>query len=211
MRKLTKHSSMKISKSAQEILEDWRKVVATEANASNSKNAKKPIPPPKTTASATKVQVKSTKVTQIKMVEVKVTKKIALKENANAEVPKTAAAAAAVGQKQVSVVSTSSTVEYAPEIGTIPKAVGDSARDRIREMLVEALAKVFKEATHEDLESAKKVNVVDVAVAVENALFSKLGLSKGKEKAKYRLLTHPSSPLPNQACPISSNAICSVD
>lgn len=77
-------------------------------------------------------------------------------------------------------------VEVAPQIGTIPKAGGDSARDRVRELMVEALGKVWKEAREDDLEKVKSIDVVQVAVAVENALFAKLGLSKGKEKAKYR-------------------------
>ena len=82
--------------------------------------------------------------------------------------------------------SSSSIVELAPQIGTIPKAGGDSARDRVRELMVEALCKVWKEAGEDDLDKLKSIDVVQVAVAVENALFAKLGLSKGKEKAKYR-------------------------
>ena len=88
--------------------------------------------------------------------------------------------------------SSSSVVELAPQIGTIPTAGGDSARDRVRELMVEALAKVWKEAGGDDLQKIKSIDVVEVAVAVENALFAKLGLSKGKEKAKYRFSTSTS-------------------
>ena len=76
-----------------------------------------------------------------------------------------------------------------PPARNIPKAGGDVTRDRVRELMVEALNKVCNEVSEEDTENFQKVkdtDVVEVAVAVENALFSSLGLLKGKEKAKYR-------------------------
>jgi hypothetical protein len=76
-----------------------------------------------------------------------------------------------------------------PPVRNIPKAGGDATRDRVRELMMEALNKVCNEVSEEDTENFQKVkdtDVVEVAVAVENALFSSLGLLKGKEKAKYR-------------------------
>lgn len=75
---------------------------------------------------------------------------------------------------------------FEPKIGKLPKAGGDATRDRFRELLLEAFKKCCNEVTGEHLEKAKKVDFVKVAVAVESALFAKLGLSKDGEKAKYR-------------------------
>jgi len=75
---------------------------------------------------------------------------------------------------------------FDPKIGKLPKSGGDATRDRFRELLLEAFKKCCKEVTDEHLEKAKKVDFVKVAVAVECALFAKLGLSKDGEKARYR-------------------------
>ena len=83
----------------------------------------------------------------------------------------------------------SSANAFEPKIGKLPKAGGDATRDKFRELLLEAFKKCCYEVAEDDLEKAKKADFVKVAVAVENALFSKLGLSKGSEKAKYRYET----------------------
>lgn len=53
-------------------------------------------------------------------------------------------------------------------------------------MLIDSFKKCCSEITDEHLEMAKKADFVKVACAVETALFAKLGLMKGAEKAKYR-------------------------
>lgn len=113
----------------------------TKKTSSNSDSVVPPTPDESDVSPPAKLQVKSTKVTQIKM-EVKVTK------NVNNSVPEKVSMVSTT-----TTVSSSSTMECTPVIGAIPKAVGDSARDRIREMLVEALAKVWKEAAHDDRSS----------------------------------------------------------
>ena len=83
-----------------------------------------------------------------------------------------------------------------PPVRNIPKAGGDATRDRVRELMMQALDKVCNEVSEEDTENFQKVkdsDVVKVAVAVENALFSSLGLLNGKEKAKYRYECGPSN------------------
>lgn len=83
----------------------------------------------------------------------------------------------------------SSANAFEPKIGKLPKAGGDPTRDKFRELLLEAFKKCCHEVTDEHLEQAKKVDFVKVVVAVESALFAKLGLSKDGEKAKYRYET----------------------
>lgn len=144
------------------------------------------------------VHVKSTKFSQIKVKVVEATKM----ESKTTETWSTVTSVLSdVDRKNdqcnsapVARVDSSSSIiqELAPSIGPIPKAGGDSARDRVRELTVEALAKVWKEAGDDDLEKIRSVDIVQLAVAVENAMFAKLGLSKGKEKAKYRFSTSTS-------------------
>jgi transcription elongation factor S-II len=200
---------LKISSSAQDILTDWKKVVSSEACANTNSSKKKPDSLSKSVPSSqvpeadslvampSTVHVKSTKFSQIK-VKVTEVSKTELKTTETRSTVTTLVSEVDVKNDQrntgpVAPFDSSSLVmELAPQIGTIPKAGGDSARDRVRELMVEALAKVWKEAGDDDLEKVKSIDVVQVAVAVESALFAKLGLSKGKEKAKYRFSTSTS-------------------
>lgn len=194
LRKLTKHRSSKISASALELLEAWKKVVAGEAASKNGNGSSvSSTPSPKTESSSrtppamvVKERVSHAKVETTSTVRSRVEVKKSVSAAA-APAPK----AAKVEPKHVSSVpaspapSSSSGNGFVAKIGKIPKA-GDSTRDRFRELLVEALAKVGGECTEEDLPKAEKADIVKAAVAVESALFAKLGLTKGKEKAKYR-------------------------
>lgn len=197
LRKLTKHRSSKISASALELLEAWKKVVAGEA-ASKSGNGNGPsvssTPSPKTESSSRTPPAMAVKKERVSHVKVETTSTVTSRVEVKKSVSAAAAAtpkAAKVEPKHVSSVpaspapSSSSGNGFVAKIGKIPKA-GDSTRDRFRELLVEALAKVGGECNEEDLQKAEKADIVKAAVAVESALFAKLGLTKGKEKAKYR-------------------------
>jgi len=69
----------------------------------------------------------------------------------------------------------------------------DAARDKYRELLVDAFVKVSKETSDDDREEVRdlldQVNACDpyrVAVTVESALFERIGRSTGTHKVKYR-------------------------
>ncbi|ESQ52526.1 hypothetical protein EUTSA_v10016682mg [Eutrema salsugineum] len=62
----------------------------------------------------------------------------------------------------------------------------DPVRDKIREMLVEALSRVHGESDEYDREKVNGCDPFRVAVSVESHMFEKLGRSTGAEKAKYR-------------------------
>jgi transcription elongation factor S-II len=69
----------------------------------------------------------------------------------------------------------------------------DAARDKYRELLVEAFVKVSPETSKDDREEVRdlldQVDACDpyrVAVTVESALFERLGRSNGAQKTKYR-------------------------
>ncbi|RCV40263.1 hypothetical protein SETIT_9G038600v2 [Setaria italica] len=79
-----------------------------------------------------------------------------------------------------------------PKLTSLVKC-NDATRDKIRELLAEAFAKVSGETRNDDREEVRNIlDEVDacdpfrVAVTVESALFERLGRSTGAHKAKYR-------------------------
>lgn len=62
----------------------------------------------------------------------------------------------------------------------------DAMRDKIRELLVEALSKVSDEVDDDTKDEVDACDPIRVAVAVESALFNKIGRSNGVQKVKYR-------------------------
>lgn len=64
----------------------------------------------------------------------------------------------------------------------------DAARDRVREMLHEALSKVSGEADEEMADEVNACDPIRVAITVESVLFENWGSSGGSQKAKYRSL-----------------------
>ncbi|XP_074566356.1 transcription elongation factor TFIIS-like [Curcuma longa] len=67
------------------------------------------------------------------------------------------------------------------------------ARDKIRELIAEAFARVYKETAESKVDEVRNIldevdasDPIRVAVSMESALFEKLGLSTGSQKHKYR-------------------------
>ncbi|KAI5405293.1 transcription elongation factor TFIIS [Lathyrus oleraceus] len=74
-----------------------------------------------------------------------------------------------------------------PKLKTMIKS-NDSARDKIRELLGDALSKVFEEADEDMKDEVNACDPIRVAVTVESLLFEKWGPSNGAQKVKYRSL-----------------------
>ncbi|KAJ6810667.1 transcription elongation factor TFIIS [Iris pallida] len=79
-----------------------------------------------------------------------------------------------------------------PKLTSMIKS-NDSTRDKIRELLADALSKVYKETSGSGRDEVKNIldevdasDPIRVAVTVESALYEKLGSSTGAHKAKYR-------------------------
>uniref|UniRef100_A0A1J3EXV5 Transcription elongation factor n=1 Tax=Noccaea caerulescens TaxID=107243 RepID=A0A1J3EXV5_NOCCA len=62
----------------------------------------------------------------------------------------------------------------------------DPVRDKIRELLVDALSRVHEESDDYDREKVNGCDPLRVAVSVESHMFEKLGRSTGAQKVKYR-------------------------
>ncbi|KAL9312778.1 hypothetical protein ACSQ67_018230 [Phaseolus vulgaris] len=74
-----------------------------------------------------------------------------------------------------------------PKLTTMIKS-NDATRDKIRELLHEALAKVSGEADEDLVAIVNDTDPIRVAVTVESVLFEKWGPSNGAQKVKYRSL-----------------------
>ncbi|XP_068640957.1 transcription elongation factor TFIIS-like [Aristolochia californica] len=79
----------------------------------------------------------------------------------------------------------SSTQMDPPKLTSMIKC-NDSVRDKLRELLAEALAKVSGEADEDIVEEVNACDPIRVAVTVESVMFENLGRSNGLHKVKYR-------------------------
>lgn len=74
-----------------------------------------------------------------------------------------------------------------PKLKTMIKS-NDATRDKIRELLHEALSKVSGEADEDLVDIVNAQDPIRIAVSVESVLFEKWGPSNGSQKVKYRSL-----------------------
>ncbi|KAJ7571350.1 hypothetical protein O6H91_01G160500 [Diphasiastrum complanatum] len=163
LRKLSKHPNEKIRSTVQDLVDDWKKLVATEVKskaAVGSANLKKDD-----------VQILKSVSVQSKGENVSMVVETKVKLNSQGAVN--------LGKR------TEAFVNGPPKLKSLPKC-NDATRDRIRELLLEALSKVCEEALDEDLKRAKVCDPLQVAVNIETTMFQKLGSSKGDKKLKYR-------------------------
>ncbi|PSS32759.1 Transcription elongation factor like [Actinidia chinensis var. chinensis] len=72
-----------------------------------------------------------------------------------------------------------------PKLTSLIKC-NDATRDKIRELLLEALSKVPGEADEDYKDEVDASDPMRVAVAVESVMFEKMGRSTGAQKVKYR-------------------------
>ncbi|CAF1700540.1 unnamed protein product [Brassica napus] len=73
----------------------------------------------------------------------------------------------------------------APKLTSMVKC-NDPVRDKIRELLVDAMSKVHGESDEYDRARVVGCDPIRVAVSVESHIFEKLGRSTGAQKVKYR-------------------------
>ncbi|KAJ0262289.1 Transcription elongation factor TFIIS [Hirschfeldia incana] len=73
----------------------------------------------------------------------------------------------------------------APKLTSMVKC-NDPVRDKIRELLVDAMSKVHGESDEYDRARVVGCDPIRVAVSVESHMFEKLGRSTGAQKVKYR-------------------------
>ncbi|KAF5747681.1 putative Transcript elongation factor IIS [Tripterygium wilfordii] len=204
LRPLTKHPKDKIKSIASELLELWKKIVIDET-ARNKKNgtdgenvdAVKANKVQKT--SSVKIEKLSTneavKVERIgkddsprhrivsRAETIKVEKKTA---NGNAVMDEKMDYEKTVKVERIPKEEKQASSGKAPPKLTSLIKCNDALRDKVRELLVEALSKVASEADEYMKDEVNACDPIRVAVSVESAMFEKLGRSNGSQKFKYR-------------------------
>ncbi|KDP21858.1 hypothetical protein JCGZ_00645 [Jatropha curcas] len=180
LRPITKHPREKIQTVAFDLLEMWKKIVIDETT--KKKNG--------TVDNKNSVGVENGKhlvKTEVSKVEtVKVEK---LQKTSSVKVERIDSEGSVKVEKIPKEEKQSSSVkkplQAPPKLTTLLKC-NDALRDKIRELLVEALSKVATEADEDIRDEVNACDPVRVAVSVESAMFEKLGRSNGTQKLKYR-------------------------
>ncbi|XP_034704724.1 transcription elongation factor TFIIS-like [Vitis riparia] len=163
LRTLTKHPTKKIQALASDLIDIWKNIVIEETtkNKKNGDLEDKESPKPVT---ANPENVKATPLL-----------KVSKAENIKVE-------------KQTSgVKKPSHNIVGPPKLTSISKC-NDALRDKVRELLSEALSKVVGEADEDIMDAVNACDPIRVAVSVESVMFEKWGRSSGAHKLKYRSL-----------------------
>ncbi|XP_019414381.1 PREDICTED: transcription elongation factor TFIIS-like [Lupinus angustifolius] len=200
LKSLTKHPRPKIRAFAIDLIEIWKDVIIKETcKNKNGSSDNKVEPANGERAKVAKFQkspsVKVEKTETIKDEKIdrngtprsssESTKKA---QTVDVRIEKSGGAANGKVEKEVSGVKRTSSISVPPpKLKTMIKS-NDSVRDKIRELLQEALSKVPGEADEDVMDEVNACDPIRVAVTLESLLFEKWGPSNGAQKVKYRSL-----------------------
>ncbi|KAI3994156.1 hypothetical protein MKX01_012413 [Papaver californicum] len=197
LRHLTKHPKEKIQAAATDLLNIWKKIVMEET-AKNKKNGSIETKTPQKIQITKSESFKVEKVDKSGSVNVE---KISRSETATVE--KTdhgeKISSAKVSRSEtvkMEIKNESPRVEKSNGVKQAPSSAppkftsmvkcNDAVRDKVRELLAEALSKVHTEANGDILDKVNMCDPIRVAVSVESVFFEKWGRSNGAQKFKYR-------------------------
>ncbi|MED6137027.1 hypothetical protein PIB30_061183 [Stylosanthes scabra] len=190
LKHITKHPRQKIRAFAVDLIEIWKDIILTEtgriknggsdnkdsANGDRAKSGKMQKSPSVKVENGTSRPIAA----KVHHVDGKIEKD---NHAANVKVEKIVKE-----EKQVSGAKKMSTSSPAtPKLKTMIKS-NDAVRDKIRDLLHEALAKVSGEAEEDMVDEVNACDPIRVAVKIESVLFEKWGPSNGAQKVKYRSL-----------------------
>lgn len=188
LRHLTKHPKGKIQSLATDLLEMWKKVVIDE-----TRNKKNGTIDNNVSVKAEVVQkaggVKVEKASKTETVKIEQFDKGSSTKPGSfsrSETIKVEKRIENVDQRKQSSNVKKPQVSGAPPKLTAMIKCNDALRDKIRELLAEALSKVADEADEDVKDEVNACDPIRVAVSVESVMFEKLGRSNGTQKFKYR-------------------------
>lgn len=92
---------------------------------------------------------------------------------------------ASKGKQNVDVIKSTQSMSSAPKLSSLIRC-NDPVRDKIRELLLQALNKVPAEVEERQRGEVDACDPIRVAVCLESAMFEKWGRSTGAQKVKYR-------------------------
>lgn len=174
LRSLTKHPREKIQSVASGLLELWKKIIIDETT--RKKNG--------TVDNTSSVKAEASKVETVKVEKVQ--------KASTLKVEKIDQAGTVKIEKKTEVKVQTSYLKKPSQVSPTPPKLtsmvkcNDAVRDKIRELLVEALSKVAEEADEDMKDKLSEHDPIRVAVSLESVLFEKFGRSNGAQKLKYR-------------------------
>lgn len=203
LKSLTKHPRQKIRAFAVDLIEIWKGIIIKET----SKNKSGPSKVESTNGERAKagklqkspsVKVEKGESVRVEKINGNGTSKVSSgnvkAQNVDVKIEKTVHSSSIKVEKiakeetHVSVAKKISSSSAAPpKLKTMIKS-NDPARDKIRELLGDALSKVLEEADEDMMDEVNAHDPIRVAVTVESLLFEKWGPSNGAQKVKYRSL-----------------------
>lgn len=187
LRPLTKHPVDKIQIVASNLLDLWKKIIIEEKNNGTIDTVKveklqkaNPVKVEKVSSGETVKVEKSGSASRVGSVKVE-------RKSVNGNASETVKVEKVIKEeKQAPSAHRSSQAPIAtPKLSAMVKC-NDALRDKIRELLVEALSKVANEVDEENIRAVNACDPIRVAVSVESAMFEKFGKSNGAQKLKYR-------------------------
>ncbi|CAK7343538.1 unnamed protein product [Dovyalis caffra] len=185
LRPLAKHPKEKVRAVASDLLEMWKKIVIEETmrkkNGSiDGKSSLKAEVSKSETVKVEKLQNTSmAKVEKVSSSEIVKVEKMGQDKTAKDE------RICKEEMQTCSVKKPSQAPIGLPKLKTLVRC-NDALRDKIRELLAEALSKVANEADEDIRDEVEACDPIRVAVSVESMMFEKLGRSNGSQKLKYR-------------------------
>ncbi|KAJ8540190.1 hypothetical protein K7X08_026579 [Anisodus acutangulus] len=194
LRQLTKHPREQIQALASDVVQNWKNIIVREtvknknSNGVNGESVKDECAGATANGATKSQRVESVKVEKMSRVDnVKIERMTSKSEKV---VVKSESSIAEKKVERVNVVKTeksSSNVASAapPKLGALIYCK-DSVRDKVRELLAEALCKVSGEVDDDLRDEVNACDPYRVAVQVETAMFEKWGRSNGTQKFKYR-------------------------
>ncbi|KAG2730662.1 hypothetical protein I3843_01G298900 [Carya illinoinensis] len=217
LRHLTRHPRKKIQSFASDLIEIWKDIVIKETN-KNRRNesfddkdsVKVEIVNPETAKveKDMKTSVRFSKAESIKVVKTERNGMPSLEKVSRTDAVKTGRKARSVDvgkiektdlaendklekvikdEKRASGVKKPLVGPGPPKLMSMIKS-NDTTRDKVRELLHEALSRVSDEANEDIQDEVNACDPIRVAVSVESILFDNWGSSQGAQKAKYRSL-----------------------
>ncbi|XP_047323687.1 transcription elongation factor TFIIS [Impatiens glandulifera] len=183
LRPLTKHPIEEIQTSVSSVLEVWKKIIIDETM--RKKNST-------TTTTGESTQPKKTvESTQLKKTVVKEVNVKSPSDSSNSRKPAAIISPKAerpnVKAEEKREVSMKKPLHSnAPPKLTSMIKCNDPMRDKMRELILEALVKVSSEVEADRKNQVDQIDPIRVSVMVESAMFEKLGKSNGSQKVKYR-------------------------
>ncbi|KAG6404336.1 hypothetical protein SASPL_136582 [Salvia splendens] len=184
LRQLTKHRRARIKALASDVVDIWKGIIVKETMKNKKNDNSENGDSAKTESRSETDEAKNFQRTNSMKSENSPAPKKLMVDNYDKSTKSGSSSSAKIEKAEVQKSSTS--VQKPPPKLSSPVSCKDPVRDKVREILAEALCKVYSEADADLKQSIDQHDPNRVAVQVETAMFEKWGKSNGQHKFKYR-------------------------